>query len=234
MYTDSKPVQLRLGKRVIDFFRSLGRGHITRMQDVLSTYVHAQMLGNDSGEPALITAAHQDNIVAAQTLLAAGADPNAVDSAGCSALGWAVRYNRINMAILLLSAGADPNSESVRPGGLSVLMEVCGEGRVQLLLALLAAGANPDLQSTPSMKTALMMAAARGRLQVVKLLLAAGADLSLNDIDGNTALTLAEIARHVGFAMGDDPKHIEVVRVLESTKQNQLQPPKEPLNFLKK
>ncbi len=236
MHIQFKPVQLRLGQRVIDFFRSLGeRGHLTRMQDVLGTYVHAHMLGNDSGEPALITAGHQDNIVAAQTLLAAGADPNAVDEAGCSALGWAVRYNRINMAILLLSAGADPNSESVRPGGLSVLMEVCGEGRVKLLLALLAAGADPNLQSMAARKTAMMMAAARGQLQAVKILLAAGADLNIEDSDGNTALDLAELARHVGFAfIGDDPKHIEIVRLLTATKQDQLQPPKEPLDFLKK
>lgn len=235
MHTISKPVQLRLSQRVIDFFRSLGRGHITRMQDVLTTYVHAHTLKHDSGEPALITAAHQDNIVAAQTLLAAGADPNAVDAAGCSALGWAIRYDHTNMALMLLSAGANPDSESVRPGGLSVLMEACGEGRIRLVHALLAAGANPNLQSTPSMKTALMVAAARGRLQVVTLLLAAGADLSLNDIDGNTALTLAEIARHVGFAfMGDDPKHIEIVDILTNAKRNQLQPPKEPLIFLKK
>lgn len=220
MYTHSKPVQLRLGQRVIDFFRSLGeRGHITRMQDVLADYVKAHMLGSDSGERALIIATHQDDIVAAQTLLAAGADPNAVDAAGCSALGWAIRYDRTNMALLLLSAGADPDSESVRPSGLSVLMEACGEGRIRLVHALLAAGANPNLQSTPGMNTALMVAAARGRLQVVKLLLAAGADLSLNDIEGNTALTLAEIARHVGFAfMGDDPKHIEIVRILTNTK----------------
>jgi ankyrin repeat protein len=223
MDKETQPINLRLDKKIIDFFRSFGRGHITRMQRALANYADAHSLGADSGEPALITATHQDDMAAAQTLLAAGANPDVADTSGRSALGWAVRYNLRNMTMLLLSAGANPNSSSVRDSGLSVLMEAAGEGNISLVYALLSGGANPNLQSTPSLKTALMIAAARGHLQVVKLLLAAGADLSLNDIEGNTALTLAEIARHVGFAfIGDDPKHIEIVRILTSTKQKSI------------
>lgn len=38
---DVRSVHLKLDKEVFEFFKGGGKGHITRMQDVLKAYVHA-------------------------------------------------------------------------------------------------------------------------------------------------------------------------------------------------
>ena len=42
-------VHLKLDDEVFDYFKSQGKGHITRMQDVLKAYVKAQKVREDAG-----------------------------------------------------------------------------------------------------------------------------------------------------------------------------------------
>jgi ankyrin repeat protein len=218
--TESKTkstIQLRLDQKIIDFFKSYGKGHITRMQKALGDYAAAHRFGTGSKEqPALIAASLLDDIVAAQQLLAAGTDPDVVDSGGCSALAWAVRYHRTRMALLLLSAGANPNGASVRPGDLTLLMEASAEGRLDLVNALLSAGADPNIQSKRNVRSALMIAADHGHLNVVQALIAAGADCGLRDFEGNTALDIAKLVLKTKAFMFADMKaqYVEIVRLL--------------------
>lgn len=77
-------------------------------------------------------------------LIKAGADVNAVDSAGRTPLYWACRAPGgfvEEMAELLISAGADVNA--TRPEGTTVLMEACAHGRYRVAQMLLDHGADP-------------------------------------------------------------------------------------------
>lgn len=80
----------------------------------------------------------------ADALIKAGADVNAVDSAGRTPLYWSCRALGGfggDMAELLVSAGADVNA--TLPEGTTVLMEACMHGRYRTAEMLLDRGANP-------------------------------------------------------------------------------------------
>jgi hypothetical protein len=58
-----KVIQLRLPGWVIQFFRNEGRGHITRMQDVLQNYVLGQMPLPTYSEEALQDISHRLSVL---------------------------------------------------------------------------------------------------------------------------------------------------------------------------
>ena len=58
---------------------------------------------------ALLDAARNDDRAAVAALLKQGAEINARDGDGTTALGWAAARTNAEIAMLLLTAGADPN-----------------------------------------------------------------------------------------------------------------------------
>jgi len=128
----------------------------------------------------------------ADTLLAAGADPN-VASAGegegtplCAAAAWG--YSRI--VEVLLAHAADPDQREDDGEGDSPLMWGSRNGHEATVRLLLDAGAEPNHKVWG--KTPLLAAVERGSVGVVKLLLEHGADPAVVDAEGRSPLQIAD------------------------------------------
>ena len=118
---------------------------------------------------------------AVRDLLAAGADVDAVDESGWSALYSAARHGLPSMAQVLIAAGASMSIVSRK--GLSPLHIASRHGHVETVRVLLTAGADVSLSMLYAMDArdwvcdALAFAASNGHTAVVDLLVAAGADV---------------------------------------------------------
>jgi cytochrome c551/c552 len=124
------------------------------------------------GTTLLMTAALYGDAALVQTLLAAGADPNAANSAGATALMWAAP-DREKLR-LLLDAGADVNARSEdRRSALVVASGIVGAApAVKLLLDY---GADPSAWY-PTDPTALREAARADDVEIFRLLIDYGAE----------------------------------------------------------
>lgn len=149
----------------------------------------------------LIEAARHDDADAVRLLLNDGADPDAMQADGATALHWAVFRENSAMLNALLNAGADVNA--VNRLGASPLFIAAEGGNAELIGQLLEAGADPDVALMIG-ETPLMTAARAGSTEGVRLLLAAGAELN------NSENSRAQTALMWAAAQG----HVEVVREL--------------------
>lgn len=176
---------------------------------------------------ALMAAAAADARETAEVLIAAGADVDAVDAYGDSALNWAAYYGHAAFAELLLGHGADahqPSEHGVntmavalkewRPGVVEVLI-AAGEGvalsaPAKVLVEAvrgndpvaigrhLQAGADPN-QRDEAGTPLLVLAAERGSEGSIDRLLTAGADPDARNAVGQTALTQAAYYGHASL-----------------------------------
>ena len=119
-------------------------------------------------------------------LLSAGADPNAADSGGETALIRAASCRYAQSALRLLRSGADPNARNER--GQTAL--ILAPSDPVIVPALLAAGTEVNAQDTNGV-SALMEAVRWGRIDKARILIGAGADLHLKDRSGRTPLHVA-------------------------------------------
>ena len=90
----------------------------------------------------LFAAAEVGDVQALRTLIGDGADPNAVDSGGLTALHWAAVYGHAEAVDLLLRAGARVNA--VADFGGTPLHWAAARGRTEAVNLLLRAGADVD------------------------------------------------------------------------------------------
>jgi len=171
----------------------------------------------------------RDPLVLAKRLLAAGADLNAKDGWGRTALFYTVQPNNVDMAQLLLDSGADPNiSIDSQKEGASLAQQT---GSTPLMEAfhwypltwdptifqmLLAHGADPNYRNQSSYnkewdettsgavtfagQTALTRAAQDGYFSLARMLLEAGADPTISREDGALPETLAQDHKHSKIA----------------------------------
>jgi hypothetical protein len=125
-------------------------------------------------------------------LLARGADPNAADDVGQTALMHAAfpPFN-VEKFRLLVEAGADV--EALRNDGVTGLHNACAGWEVKAAEEWLRAGANVNAR-TPEGATPLMLAVGSG--DIVRMLLAAGAEVNAVDRDGHSALVHAIFESH--------------------------------------
>ncbi len=122
-------------------------------------------------------------------LLDGGADPNAANQWGETALMRAANYGKSEVAELLLSAGADLN---VADGtGRDLLIFAANRGHAEFVEVLLSAGADPNAADKGG-RTVLMWAVGNGRSEIAEMLLSAGADPNAANNDGLTVLSFAE------------------------------------------
>lgn len=122
------------------------------------------------------------------TLLAAGADVNAKDKNGYTALMGACGEGRSDLVRFLLDHGADPHVTAQQ--GMTAFM-LAAQSNQPACLEILA-GCGTDVNGCDSRKkTALHWAAQRGNAEAVKWLLDHGADRSLRDGSKYTALDWA-------------------------------------------
>ena len=130
-----------------------------------------------------------DHIV--KMLLAVGANPNAADNKGRTALMAATAGKNLEALKTLLEAGANPNATN-NHGAAVLIMAANYFEDPEAFKVLLAAGANPNSPGKNGY-TALMMAAGTGDSppEVAKVLLDAGANPNATNDAGKTALMAA-------------------------------------------
>ena len=142
----------------------------------------------------LIDVVRRGDAAAVRAMLDEGADVDARQPDGATALHWAARLDRVDLARLLLAAGADPtaaNAFDVTPLSLAAV-----NGSAGMVAALLAAGADPNATMAGS-ETILLTAARTGRVDAARTLIAHGADVNAAQAAGQTALMWAAAEGHV-------------------------------------
>ena len=138
-------------------------------------------------------AIERGDLAAARAMVQKGADVNAPQSDGATALHWAVYRNSAEAVDLLVRAGAKsaPNREGMTPLAMAALY-----GNPGIVDRLLKAGV--DAKSLgPNGETMVMFAARNGNPEVIKLLVEAGVNVNAREpLRGTTALMWAVEQRH--------------------------------------
>jgi len=156
-------------------------------------------------DEALIEAAGQNDVIMIRRLLQQGANAQARDGRGRTALLSAVDGNQVESAKLLIEAGADVNAQDHQSD--SPLLLAGARGYLEILKLTL--GANPDFTIYNRYGgTALIPACERGHVEVVKELIQTDVDINHVNRLGWTALLEAIILSDGG------PRHQEIVRLL--------------------
>src|SRR5437867_2068739 len=153
-----------------------------------------------TGPLPLIDAAKNVDREAVRSLLKQGANVNATQADGTTALHWSSYRDDLESADLLIRSGANVNTRNDL--GATPLWAACQNGSESMVRRLLSAGANPNAALLLG-ETPVMVAARSGNLAVVELLAAKGANVNARAARGQTALMWA-VAQ----------KHPEVVKVL--------------------
>ena len=147
------------------------------LQEVRRTPAVVNEPGSGGSTPLMYAALYGTSAVVAE-LLKAGADPNARNHVGATALMWAIDDG--DKVKLLLDAGADVNAASDF-GRQPLMLAAAQVGTMPTVKLLLERGAEPTT-------AALSAAAARGNVDLVRVLLAAGARDSDNRVAATNAL----------------------------------------------
>ncbi len=153
-----------------------------------------------TGPLPLIDAVKNVDREAVRSLLKQGANVNATQADGATALHWASYRDDLESADLLIRNGANVNARNDL--GATPLWAACQNGSESMVGRLLTAGANPNAALLLG-ETPVMVAARSGSPAVVELLAAQGANVNARAARGQTALMWA-VAQ----------KHPEVVKVL--------------------
>jgi ankyrin repeat protein len=138
------------------------------------------------------------DIETVRTLLLEGADVNASQGDGMSALHWAAERGDAEMAAMLVQAGASVAAVT-RIGHYTPLHVACESGNAPVVEILLGAGADVHARTLPGGTTPLHLAAASGSADAVRALLAKGADVNAREAEwGQTPLIFAASRNRVG------------------------------------
>lgn len=143
--------------------------------------------------PRLANAVEERAAAEVTRLIAQGANVNATQPDGMTALLWATHYDQTDWALALLNAHADPtacNQYQVFPLALA-----CRNGNPTIVRALLEAGENANRRSGGA-ETVLMTASRTGNVDVVQLLLKHGADVNARDRRKQSAMMWAAAEGH--------------------------------------
>ena len=137
----------------------------------------------------LVDAVKSGDTAAAVALLATGADANAAEADGTTALHWAVHRGDVELVRRLLRAGARVNVKNEY--GATPMSEAAVIADPAMIEALLAAGADVESPNADG-QTALMVVARTSRVDAARLLLQRGANVNASEQwRGQTALMWA-------------------------------------------
>ena len=171
---------------------------------------------SSSQDSPVADAAMHGDVEAVRSLLRDGADVNAAQGDGMTALHWAARLGQSELVEVLLYAGAKLDA-GTRIGRYTPLHIAAREGRRSVVRVLLDAGADPGVVTTNSGATPLHLAARSGDREIVELLIQHGAEVDATAGSwGQTPLTFAAALNRVEaievlLAAGADPNAQAVV-----------------------
>jgi ankyrin repeat protein len=142
----------------------------------------------------LIDAVKAGDRAAVAALLKKGADVNAAEGDGATALHWAVQLEDLESAVALVRAGANVNLANDL--GATPLTVAASNGSARAVTLLLEAGADPN-KAAAGRESPLMLAAWTGSADAVRALLDAGAAIDAREPERQqTALMWAASHRH--------------------------------------
>ncbi len=158
--------------------------------NVLGVLVLGLLLVAPAPESPVAEAAMRGDIETVRSLLRGGADVNAAQGDGMTALHWAAVHNDVAMAELVLYAGAKVAS-TTRLGGYTPLHLASREGLGDAVHALLEAGSKANTMTSTGVR-AIHLAAQAGRPDAIRALLEHGAEVDARDTyAGRTPLMFA-------------------------------------------
>ena len=172
-------------------------------------------------------AAMQGDREAVRELLSVGADVNAAQGDGMTALHWAAERGDAELARMLLHAGAAVDA-ATRNGSYTPLHIAARNGSAPVAVLLLDAGADASAPAPGTGTTPLHLAAAAGSAELAAVLLERGADPDTREaVWGQTPLMFAASMNRVGairalLAAGADPdvtSKVEDLRTLSALDQ---------------
>ncbi len=120
-----------------------------------------------------------------------GADPNAQNNDGNTALIYAAADGDMEMVRFLVELGADVNFRDRQ--GMSVLLHAAADGDMEMVRFLVERGADLEVQNNNDLSgnTALINAVWHDEVEIVRLLVELGADVNARS-GGRTALSIAK------------------------------------------
>jgi ankyrin len=145
------------------------------------------------GDLPLVDAARNADAGAVRALIEKGANVNATNGDGTTALHWAAHRDDLVTVDLLIRSGARVNAANDL--GATPLWAASLNGNPAIVRRLLQAGANPNAALLLG-ETPLMVAARTGSAEVVEQLAAKGANVNARAARGQTALMWAVSQRH--------------------------------------
>jgi uncharacterized protein len=161
---------------------------------VLSAVLLSALAGAAFAQAEVADAASHGNRTQVARLLEGGADVNAQQADGATALQWAAYRGDAALAELLLKAGARPGLAN--HDGATPLWLAAARGNAAVIRALLKGGADANEQ-LPLGRRPLMLAARSGNVDAVRALLEYGADVNASETArGTTALMQAADQGH--------------------------------------
>ena len=155
--------------------RARAKGARLRMDVVLALAVALVFTGADNPEAPVADAAMREDVSEVRQLLQGGADVNAAQGDGMTALHWAARHGHVELAEMLVYAGGHLDA-TTRLGPYTPVMIAAEGGHGGVVEALLASGADPDVTTSTGV-SALHLAARSGDEQAVRALLDRGAEV---------------------------------------------------------
>ena len=148
---------------------------------ILSVVALPLILGGSTGpDTPVADAAQRRDITAVRQLLRQGADVNAAQGDGMTALHWAVQHGDIELGNTIIYAGGDVHA-GTRIGRYTPLHMAARSGDVGFVTLLLEANADPNGMTTNSGVTSLHLAAASGDPGVLTELIQAGATIDAKE-----------------------------------------------------
>ena len=154
--------------------------HIRRVG--LSSAIVLILMGSVLVESPVADAARSGDLDEVRSLLRGGADVNAAQGDGMSALHWAAERGDMALLEVLLYAGAELEA-STRIGHYRPLHIAARNGNVEVVKRLIESGADINSVTDPSGSTPLHLAALSGNGSVVRELVNAGADIDSREAE---------------------------------------------------